>query len=78
MSSMNVRASFCVSNVGTIVSSSAEALGLGAGVGMSVCAWIAVASVKTDAIQRRPAFLINLILSEVKNLGSFSRPETQR
>src|SRR5258705_9198386 len=38
MSSMNVRASFCVSNVGTIVSSSNEALGLGADVGMSVCA----------------------------------------
>src|SRR5262249_34462674 len=37
MSRIKVRASFCVSNVGTIVSSSGEALGLGAGVGMSVC-----------------------------------------
>src|SRR5215211_3324100 len=35
---MKVRASFCVSKVGTIVSSSGEPLGLGAGVGMSVCA----------------------------------------
>jgi hypothetical protein len=38
MSSINVRASFCVSKVGTIVSSSGEALGLGAGIGISVCA----------------------------------------
>ena len=35
---MYVRASFCVSNVGMIVSSSGEALGLNAGVGISVCA----------------------------------------
>ena len=35
---MYVRASFCVSNVGMIVSSSGEALGLSAGVGLSVCA----------------------------------------
>src|SRR5262245_49689698 len=70
MSSINVRASFCVSNVGTIVSSSGEPLGLGAGVGMSVCAWIAVTSAKSVVIHRRPAFLINVILSEAKNLGS--------
>jgi len=53
MSSMKVRASFCVSNVGTIVSSSGEVLGLSPGVGMSVCAWIAVASAHTEnPIQR--------------------------
>jgi hypothetical protein len=45
---MNVRASFCVSKVGTIVSSFGEVLGLGPGVGMSVCAWIAVASAQTE------------------------------
>jgi hypothetical protein len=70
---MNVRASFWVSKVGTIVSSSGAALGLDPGVGMSVCAWIVVASAKSDVIHKRPAFLINVILSEAKNLGSFSR-----
>jgi hypothetical protein len=39
--------------VGTIVSSSGEPLGLGAGVGMSVCAWVAAASTEIDnPIQR--------------------------
>jgi hypothetical protein len=57
--------------VGTIVSSSCEALGLGAGVGISVCAWVAVTSAKSVVIDRRPAFLINVILSEAKNPGSF-------
>jgi hypothetical protein len=50
---MYVRASFCVSNVGMIVSSSGEALGLSAGVGISVCARAVAASAKIDnAIER--------------------------
>ena len=52
----------------TIVSSSGEPFGLGAGVGMSVCAWIAAASANSDVIDRRPALLMNVILSEAKNL----------
>jgi hypothetical protein len=62
--------------VGTIVSSSGGALGLGGGVGMSVCAWIAVTSAKSVVIDSRPAFLINVILSEAKNLRSFSWANT--
>ena len=52
---MYVRASFCVSNVGMIVSSSGEALGLSAGVGISVCAHVVADSAKIDnAIERPP------------------------
>jgi hypothetical protein len=53
---MYVRASFCVSNVGMIVSSSGEALGLSAGAGISVCARVVADSAKIDnAIERSPA-----------------------
>ena len=66
---MYVRASFCVSNVGMIVSSSREALGLSAGVGISVCARAVADSAKIDnAIESPTTFLMNVILSEVKNL----------
>jgi hypothetical protein len=52
---MYVRASFCVSNVGMIVSSPGEALGLSAGVGISVCARVVAGSAKIDnAIERSP------------------------
>jgi len=64
-----VRASFCVSNVGMIVSSSGEALALGAGVGISVCARVVADNAKIDnAIHSPITFLVNVILREVKNL----------
>jgi hypothetical protein len=61
-----VRASFCVSNVGIIVSSSGAALGVvaGAGVGISVCARVATAGVTTDNAIHQTTFLVNIILSE--------------
>jgi len=52
-----------------IVSSSREALGLSAGVGISVCARAVADSAKIDnAIESPTTFLMNVILSEVKNL----------
>jgi hypothetical protein len=52
-----------------IVSSSGEALGPSAGVGISVCARVVADSAKIDnAIHSPITFLVNVILSEVKNL----------
>ena len=52
---MYVGASFCVSNVGMIVSPCGKALGLSAGVGISVCPRVVADSAKIDnAIERSP------------------------
>ena len=64
-----MRASFCVSNVGIIVSSSAETLGFGPAVGASVCACASSDSANINkAINSPTIFIENVILSEVKNL----------
>src|SRR4029450_6964459 len=54
---MYVRASFCVSKVGMIVSSSGDGLALGVGVGASVCESPATAVARiNDATHRLPGF----------------------
>src|SRR5262249_54606616 len=79
MSSMNVRASFWVSKVGTIVSSSGAALGLDPGVGMSVCAYAIGDSTKSkNAIQRlRPCWRIRVRVIRVIPIGLSSRAKSR-
>jgi hypothetical protein len=68
-----VRANFCVSKVGMIVSSSGVGVvaGLGEGVGVNVCAWVAAENAKIEnaihrSLQTRAyVILVNLRKSAV-------------
>src|SRR2546429_4226934 len=67
------RSSFCVSKVGIIVSSSAEALGFGAGAGAIVCARVVPDSANSDRseehtseLQSRLHLVCRLLLEKKK------------